>query len=259
MADPLKVDRLPPHSLEAEQGVLGCVMLSPNDCLGECVQKFKTGPEVFYDLRHRVIYETMVEMYDRKAPVDPITLQQQLKDRQQLEAVGGLAFLSSLPDTVPSAANLGYYMEIVWDKYILRKMLQTCTDVVARVYEQEGEVDKLLDEVERDILRVSEARVENTSNSMKDLVRQAITTVEHYHERKGMLTGIGTGFGDLDKMTSGRSVKDLLKMLPGVGGMMRDSDMQIDEGEIGRMRAIVSSMTPREKTDPKMIVWSSYT
>jgi replicative DNA helicase len=198
-----KLDRLPPHSPEAEQGVLGCVLLSPNDCLGECVEKLKAGSEVFYDLRHRTIYETLVEMYDRREPIDVITLQQRLKDKQLLEQVGGLAYLSSLPDTVPSAANLPYYLDIALEKHILRKMIQTCTEVVSRVYEHEGEVDALLDEVERDILRISEARVEGKTDRIKELVKKAINIIEDYHQRQGMLTGLGTGFIDLDKMTSG--------------------------------------------------------
>ena len=189
-ADPSKVDRLPPHSIEAEQGVLGCVLLSPHECMGDTIEKFKQGPEVFYDLRHRVIYELLLEMYDKKEGIDIITFGQKLKDRQQLEAVGGLVYLSSLPDAVPSAANLGYYVEIVREKYILRRMIQACTDVVGRVYEHEGEVDGLLDEVERDILQISEARVENTSNTMKDLVRKSITTIEQYHQRQGAVTGV---------------------------------------------------------------------
>ncbi len=200
---PLAVDRLPPHSTEAEQGVLGCLLLSPNECIGECIEKLKAGPEIFYDLRHRSIYETLVEMFDHKEAVDLITLQQRLKNKQQLEGVGGLAYLSALPDAVPSAANLSYYLEIIREKFILRKMIGTCTDVVARVYEHEGEVDTLLDEVERDILRISEARVEASTNTIKDLVHRAITTIEDYHQRQGMLTGVGTGFADLDKMTSG--------------------------------------------------------
>ena len=203
LANPLNVDRLPPHSIEAEQGVLGCAMLSPNECMGECIEKLKAASDVFYDLRHRSIYEVMVEMYDHKEPIDLITLQQRLKDLQQLEAVGGVAYLSSLPDAVPSAANLAYYVGIVREKYILRKMIQTCTDVVGRVYEHEGEVDALLDEVERDILHISEARVESSTSTIKELVHNAITTIESFHQRQGMLTGVGTGFVDLDKMTSG--------------------------------------------------------
>src|SRR3954466_12615652 len=203
LVDPTKIDRLPPHSLEAEQGVLGCIMLAASECLGDCIEKLKTGGDVFYDLRHRTIYEMMVEMYDSKVPIDTITLQQRLKDKQQLDSVGGAGFLSALPDAVPSAANLGYYLNIVREKHVLRKMIHSCTDVVGRAYEHEGEVDALLDEVERDILKISEERVEGTNNSIKQLVHRAISTIEDYHQRQGMLTGLGTGFVDMDKMTSG--------------------------------------------------------
>src|SRR5688572_15660868 len=203
LLDPAKIDRLPPHSVEAEQGVLGSIFLLPNECMAEAIEKLKTGSEVFYDLRHRTIYEVLVEMYDRKEPIDSITVSQRLKDRQQLEAVGGGAFLSSLPDGVPSAANIGFYLNVIREKYILRRMIQTCTGVVSRVYDHEGEVDGLLDEVERDILKISEERIEGVSMAIKDLVHRAINTIEDYHQRQGMLTGIGTGFVDFDKMTSG--------------------------------------------------------
>jgi replicative DNA helicase len=196
-------DRLPPHDLLMEQGVLGCVMLSPNDCLGECVGKFKSGSEVFYDLRHQTIYDALVEMWDVRTPIDVITLQQRLKDKQLLDQVGGIAYLAALPDTVPSAANLSYYLDIVHEKFVLRKMIATCTEVVGRVYDYEGDVDALLDEVEKDILRINESRVEASTNNMKDLVKKAISQVEDFHQRQGMLTGVGTGFADLDKMTTG--------------------------------------------------------
>jgi replicative DNA helicase len=201
--DTLKTDRLPPHSVEAEQGVLGCVMLSPNECIGLCIEKFKAGAEVFYDLRHQTIYKAMLEMFDSRQQVDVITLQQHLKDRQLLEQVGGIIALNALQDAVPSAANLSYYTEIVQEKYLLRRMIHVCTDVVSRVYDHEGEVDALMDEVERDVLRISESRATGTVTGMKDLVHKAINTVEEFHARQGMLTGIGTGFTDLDKMTSG--------------------------------------------------------
>ena len=202
-ANAAKLDRLPPHSPEAEQGVLGCVLLSPNDCMGECIGRFKEGAEVFYDLRHQTIFSALVQMYDAREAIDVITLQQQLKNKQLLEEVGGIAYLAGLPDTVPSAANLSYYLDIVVEKYLLRKMIHTCTEVVGRVYDYEGEVDALLDEVERDILRISESRVQTQTTTIKDLVKKAITTIEDFHQRQGMLTGVGTGFTDLDKMTSG--------------------------------------------------------
>ena len=201
--DPAKLDRLPPHSTEAEQGVLGCILWSPNDCMNECITKFKGDFEVFYDLRHQTIYTTILDMYDKREAVDLITLQQRLKDAKVLDQVGGIAYLSSLQDVVPSAANLSYYLEIVLEKSVLRKMIRTCSDIVSRAHENEGEVDALMDEAERDILRISESRVQSATPLIKDLVKKAITTIEDFHQRQGMLTGLSTGFADFDKMTSG--------------------------------------------------------
>src|ERR1035438_9509554 len=151
LPDATKVDRLPPHSPEAEQGMLGCVLLSPNDCMGQCIEKFKGDLEVLYDLRHQTILGVLTEMYDKREAIDIITVQQRLKDKHLLEEVGGITYLAALPDAVPSAANLSYYLDIVQEKYLLRKMIHVCTDVVGRVYDYEGEVDALMDEVERDI------------------------------------------------------------------------------------------------------------
>ncbi|MCF7708113.1 MAG: replicative DNA helicase [Verrucomicrobia bacterium] len=201
--DSSQLNRVPPHSIEAEQGVLGCLMLSPNDKIGITVEKLKTGSEAFYDLRHKQLYELLLEMYDKNDVIDPITVPQKLKDRNQLEMVGGLAYLTSLVDAVPSAANLPYYLDIVREKLLLRRLIQACDDVVNRVHDYEGDVDELVDEVERDILRISEQRVESDSTTIKDLVFKAINTIELYHQRQGLLTGIGTGFRDLDKLTSG--------------------------------------------------------
>ena len=197
------LDRLPPHSIEAEQGVLGCVMLNPNENMGTCIEKFKSGAEVFYDLRHRELYDLIAELYDKKQPIDIFTLSQSLRDRKQLSNVGGLAYLNDLMDKAPSGLNLPYYLEIVREKYVLRKMLHTCSDIVGRVYEEQDNVDSLLDTVERDVLSISEERSENEDKSIKTLVRDAISTLESYHKNQGMLTGLSSGFHDLDKMTHG--------------------------------------------------------
>ncbi len=216
------VDRLPPHSIEAEQGVLACVLLSPQECLGQCIERFgrrswepdlksdRLDPDsdpcaIFYDLRHREIYRILLEMYEAKAGIDLITLQQRLKDRGQLEAVGGLEYLASLPDKVPSAANLEYYADIVWDKYFLRRIIRTCNEVVGQVYDFEGEVDALVDRVETQILRISEDKEAGKAGpvTVKELVHQAIERIEEYHSNQGLLTGLATGFTDLDKMTTG--------------------------------------------------------
>ena len=198
------VDRLPPHSNEAEQGVLGCALLSPNECIGECIEKLKDGgQEVFYDLRHQTIYEALAEMFNAREAIDIITVQQRLKDKQLLEQVGGIAYLSQLQDAVPSAANLSYYLDIVREKYLLRKMISVCTEVVGRVHDYEGDVDALLDEVERDVLKIAESRAESSVLGVKDLVGKAVQTIENFFSRQGKLNGLGTGFMDLDKMTDG--------------------------------------------------------
>jgi replicative DNA helicase len=209
-SDPIKLDRLPPHAMDMEQGVLGCQLLSPNECVGEVIEKLKgIGVEAHYDLRHQTIQAELFEMFDSRVPIDVITLQQRLKDRKSsggqslLEQVGGIAYLSQLQDAVPSAANLSYYLDIVREKYLLRKMIQTCTEVVGRVYDYEGEVDALLDEVERDVLRISECRSQPGASTIKDLVQSAINTVESIFERKGSVSGLTTGFADLDRMTDG--------------------------------------------------------
>ena len=198
------IDRLPPHDIQMEMGVLGCTLLDPNQCIGECIEKLKDdGKSAFYDLRHQTIYETLSEMFNARLPIDLITVQQHLKDRQLLEQVGGIAYLSQLQDAVPSAANLSYYLEKLKEKYLLRKLITTCTGVVGRIYDYEGEVDELLDEVEKEILHVNESREQNEVKDVKKLVNDALVTIEHFFNRKGELSGIATGFTDLDKMTDG--------------------------------------------------------
>lgn len=171
--------------------------------MGLSIEKLKRGSEVFYDLRHQALFDVLAEMYDKKALIEPITLQQYLKDRNQLDPLGGMPYIAGLMNCVPSAANLEYYLEIVREKHTLRKMIQTCTTAISRVWDHQGEVDGLLDEVERDVLQISEDRVSVNTRTIKDLVHKAINTIEDYHQRAGMLTGLGSGFPDLDKMTSG--------------------------------------------------------
>jgi replicative DNA helicase len=203
-------DRLPPHAPEAEQAVLGCVMLAAQECMGECIEKLKAGPQAFYDLRHQVLYETLIEMYDKKEHVDQITVQQRLKDRGQLEAVGGRGYLAELPDKVASPAMIGTYLAVVWDKYIVRRTIQVCSAVVARAYEHNDTVDSLIDEVEKDILQISQERVSTSSPGMRELVNKAVEKIQHYYTHQGQTTGIATGFTDLDRMTNGLQPGDMI-------------------------------------------------
>jgi replicative DNA helicase len=202
-AGSLRVDRLPPHSIEAERGVLGSILLSPREAAGRCLERFKHGAQVFYDPRHQTLFTAVAEMYDAQAVIDVVTVGQYLRDRNELENAGGIPYLSSLLESVPSAAGLDYYADIVRAKFVLRRMIQTCTTIISRAYTEQDNVDGLLDEVERDILQVSEDRIEAPSHQIKELVSKAIATIEDYFHRRGALTGLATGFTDLDKMTSG--------------------------------------------------------
>jgi hypothetical protein len=132
-------DPLPPHSVDAEQGVLGCILLSPRDCLAECITRIKAGPKSFYDLRHQTLFQALVEMFRAGEAIDLITLYQRLKDGGKIDDAGGLGYVSGLSNTVPSAANLQYYLDIVLEKYVERRVVQTCTEIARRVGDYEGD------------------------------------------------------------------------------------------------------------------------
>ncbi len=193
--------RTPPHSVEAEQGVLGSMLISPHETIAECVEKI--NEEYFYVPAHRTIYDVLVDLWNTRQGIDLITFTQVLRDRNLLDSVGGAASVTNLFTFVPTAANVQYYLEIVRDKYILRQIISAATESVRRAYEEQEEVDSLLDEVEQKIFDVGEDRFKGQMLSMKDHAMQAIETIEKLYERKGSITGISTGFVEFDRMTSG--------------------------------------------------------
>ena len=201
------MDRLPPNSAErggSEQGVLGCCLVDPNQCIAECIEALKDdGKEAFYDLRHQTIWEHLLAMYESRQPIDLITVQARLREAKIYEQVGGIAYLSELQDSVPSAANLSYYVTHVKEKFLLRRLIHTCSGIVGRVFDFEGEVDGLLDESEKEFLKIAESRVSAQSHQMAGLVDHSITMVENYFNRQGEIMGLATGFDDFDKMTDG--------------------------------------------------------
>ncbi|HTB85985.1 MAG TPA: replicative DNA helicase [Candidatus Sulfotelmatobacter sp.] len=198
------VDRLPPHDLQMEMGVLGCCLLDPNECIALCIEALKDdGKLAFYDLRHQTVYETLVAMFEARTPVEIMTVQQHLKDRDLLKQIGDIAYLSQLQDVVPSSANCSFYLEKLKDKFLLRRLMVTCTGIVGRIFDNEGEVEDLLDESEKEFFRIAEARVGGRSLKTNDLVHAAIGKIDMYFQRQGEISGIATGFDDLDKMTDG--------------------------------------------------------
>jgi replicative DNA helicase len=202
------IHRTPPHSVEAEQGVLGSMLISPRDAIAECVEKI--SEEYFYVPAHQTIYTVLVDLWNKGQAIDLITFTQVLRDRNFLDAVGGAAFVTSLFTFVPTAANVGYYLDIVRDKYILRQIITASTESVRRAYEEQDEVGNLLDEVEQAIFAVGEDRFKGQILSMKDQVMEAIESIEKLYERKGGITGISTGFVEFDRMTSGMHPSEMI-------------------------------------------------
>src|SRR5947208_14500836 len=202
------IHRTPPHSAEAEQGVLGSMLISPRDVIGECVEKI--NDEYFYVPAHQTIYSALVDLWNAGQAIDLITFTQVLRDRNLLETVGGAAAVTTLFTFVPTAANVGYYLEIVRDKYILRSIIAAGTESVRRAYEEQDEVGNLLDEVEQKIFAVGEDRFKGQMLSMKDQVMEAIEHIEKLHEPKGGITGISTGFVEFDRMTSGMHPAEMI-------------------------------------------------
>ena len=217
------LDRLPPHSVEAEAGVLGCILLSPTECMGICAEKIRGGEQWFYVLKHQTIFNVLREMYDKQEAVDILTVQQKLKDRNILEEVGGIMFLNQLQDAVPSAANLPSYLEFVREKFLLRRMVSICSNAVTRAYEHEGQVEPLLIGIESEMSKLTEAETPKSEEHIKSVVNRVISSVEDRHYKRGsaQLRGLPTGPAGnyLDKMIGG--IRDTYYMLlagrPGSG------------------------------------------
>src|SRR5437667_3644021 len=195
------IHRSPPHSVEAEQGVLGSMLISPREIIAECVEKINEA--YFYIPAHQTIYTVLVELWNAGQGIDLITFTQLLRDRSLLDAVGGAAFVTSLFTFVPTAANVGYYLEIVRDKYILREIISAATGSVRRASEEQDGVNNLVDAVEPRIFAVGEDRFKGEMLSMKEQVISTLESIEKLFENKGAITGVSTGFRDLDKLTSG--------------------------------------------------------
>lgn len=209
-------EQLPPHSPEAEQGVLGCVMLSASECLDDCLAELPSA-EVFFDLKHRTLYEAMVRMHKDKIPIDTTSLCQRLRDAQQLDGCGGIAHISSLPDQVPSAANLGYYLEIVRDKFHARRLLQVCTRASQQVYGAE-DISLLMAETENAIGQIDVAQSHETLNG-KEVAQRFIDDLQHRYDLQGKRSGLVTDWTFFNELTDGLQFGELtiIAARPSVG------------------------------------------
>ena len=200
-------ERIPPHSIEAEKSVLGAALLS-KDALLDVVEIVKAGD--FYDSNHREIFEAIQDLYRRSAPVDALTVSEELKKRNSLEMVGGRAYIASLSSGTPTTSNATEYAKIVVESAAIRRLISTADDIVTKGYESSMDAGQMLDYAERGIFEISQSRQKGQYAHIKDVLLENIEIIDRASQMDGGLTGITTGFKYLDSMTSGLQRSDLI-------------------------------------------------
>ncbi|RXZ83841.1 replicative DNA helicase [Paenibacillaceae bacterium] len=207
MNNEMLFDRVPPQNLEAEQAVLGSILLQ-SEALITVMERVRS--EDFYSVPHQQIYEAMVELGENSQPIDLVTLTAYLQDRQQLDDIGGVSYLARLVGGVPTAANVDHYAQIVEEKSMVRRLIRTATDIVSNGFASADDVGMLLNEAEQRIMEISNRRSSSGFISIRDVLMEVFEKVEFLYSNKGGSTGIPSGFTDLDRMTSGFQRSDLI-------------------------------------------------
>ncbi len=203
----ISLEKVPPQNLEAEIAVLGS-MLIEEAAIGQAVEAVNAS--FFYKDAHKKIFQTIVDLYSLNKAVDLVTLTEELKKRNSLDEVGGAAYLTELTATVPTAANVQYYAKIVKEKAILRNLINTATQIVSQSYDGQQDANILLDKAEKQIFEISGSQLQSVSVSLKEIVKDSIEAIEGFYRRKTHVTGLATGFDDLDMMTTGLHSGELI-------------------------------------------------
>ncbi|RKD22212.1 primary replicative DNA helicase [Caminicella sporogenes DSM 14501] len=198
--------KVPPHNIEAEQSVLGAMILD-KDAIITVTEILKADD--FYKEAHREIYEAILDIYNRNEPVDLVTLSEELRQRGTLDALGGVTYLSDLSTSGILTSNAKYYAKIVSEKSLLRKLIHVSTQIAQKGYESE-EAEALLDLAEKSIFDISQKRNQEGFTHIKDVLLDTFDKIEQLYTNKGGITGLTTGFVDLDRKTSGLQKSDLI-------------------------------------------------
>jgi replicative DNA helicase len=210
------VNRMPPQNIEAEQSVLGSLMIDKNAIIkvGDLIT-----PEDFYKDNHGKIYKAMLYLYEHHEPIDLLSLSNRLKETGELKQVGEQSYLASLANIVPTAANIVHYAKIVEKKAVLRRLIDNASQIVSAAYNETEEVEKTLDEAEQKIFSVSKKHIRQDFTPIKPILEEAFDRIDELHKNKGKMRGIPTGFTDLDNILSGLQESNLviLGARPSVG------------------------------------------
>ena len=198
---------MPPQNLDAEQSVLGGVLIDP-EALNKIVDIVE--PDDFYREDHKTIFQLVLNLYERNEPIDLLTVSSSARDKGLMEKIGGASNLSRLVDVMPTSANIAQYARMVKEKALLRNLMNTATGIVERGYHVDTDVDNFIDDAEKLIFQISEKKYRPSFYAIKDLVMENVKVIERLCEKKQTVTGVATGFTELDKMTGGLQRSDLI-------------------------------------------------
>jgi replicative DNA helicase len=207
MVEVAVAERTLPHNLEAERSVLGSILLH-NEAFNLAAEVIDSND--FYRDAHRRIFDKMVKLADGNHAIDLVTLKEELGRSGELDEVGGPAYITSLVDGVPRAMNVEHYARIIKEKSTLRHLIFAANKIVATAYEAEEDTETILDGAEHAIFAIADKKVRDGFVSMRDLAQSSLDTIEHLHAHKELVTGVPTGFTDLDELTSGLQPSDLV-------------------------------------------------
>jgi replicative DNA helicase len=207
MKQKMELGKIPPQDIEAEQAVIGS-MLTDSDAVYSAIESLK--PEDFYREDNKLIYEAILNVYSKAEPIDIITLKAELASMGKLDAVGGLEYIAELPDKVPTTANVDRYIKIVEEKSMLRNLIKTANEIISMGYDQTEDVSDVMDVAEQKIFDVMQKKNSTGYTSIKDVLVESFTKLEELYNQKQHVTGVPTGFIDLDKMTAGLHGSELI-------------------------------------------------
>ena len=196
------VGRTLPHSLEAEEYLLSCCLLDGSDVVSRCLEA-RIRPESFYDTKLGIVFQVLLDLYNRQAPIDVSVVAEELKTSRQLDQIGGYAFLTQVSSRIPTTAQASYFIEKVREQALLREIIRSATGAVEDCYGFSGGIDEFVDQIEQKIFSVTQNRVNESAKQMREPTREAMNVITKMMMKKGELTGISSGFKDLDQMMWG--------------------------------------------------------
>ncbi len=207
LVEGVSAGKIPPQNVEAEQSVLGSILI--NDKTFSAVLEL-IQPADFYTSKHKIIFEVMIDLFEKNEPQDLVTVTNLLKDKNQLEEIGGAAYLAALTSIVPVTSNISFYAKIIRQKAVLRNLISVNTEIATRCYDEQGDIDLLVDEAEQAIFDIAGKKSGQNFTPLKSIIPGAFETIEQLYKRKELITGVPSGYFEIDKMTAGLQPSDLI-------------------------------------------------